>query len=141
MTPEQADLVRYRLARAREAMAEARLLLDGGHCNACVNRLYYACFYAVSALLLLEGCASAKHTGVRALFERHFVKTGRISVDLGRTYRRLFTRRQRGDYDDFVQFKEDEVRTWLRDAEGFVSALTQTAEAQLPPKEPIPGEG
>jgi hypothetical protein len=37
--------------------------------------------------------------------------------------------------------KEDEVRTWLRDAEVFVSARTQTAEAQLPPKEPIPGEG
>jgi hypothetical protein len=140
MTPEQADLVRYRLTRAREAMDEARLLLGSGHCNACVNRLYYACFYAVSALLLSEGYASAKHTGVRALFERHFVKTGRITVALGRTYRRLFTRRQRGDYDDFVQFKEDEVRTWLKDAEEFVDALTQSAEAQLPPKEPVQGE-
>lgn len=134
MTPEQTDLIRYRLARAQEAMDEARLLLGSGHCNACVNRLYYACFYTVSAVLLPEGYASAKHSGVRALFERHFVKTGRVTVALGRTYRRLFTRRQRGDYDDFVRFKEEEVRTWLKDAEEFVSALARLAEAQLSPR-------
>ena len=71
MTPERRALLQYRLARARETLDEARLLLDGGHANACVNRLYYACFYAVSALLLTEGQTSAKHRGVRALFDRH----------------------------------------------------------------------
>lgn len=141
MTPEQADLARYRLARAREAMDEARLLLGSGHCNACVNRLYYACFYAVAAILLPEGHSSSKHSGVRALFERHFVKTGRVTVTLGRTYRRLFTRRQRGDYDDFVQFKEAEVRAWLKEAEDFVSALAALAEGQLSLREPIHGGG
>ena len=132
MTPAQADLIRYRLARSRETMDEARLLLGSGHRNACVNRLYYACFYAVSAVLLPEGHASAKHSGVRALFERHLVKTGHVTVTLGRTYRRLFTRRQHGDYDDFVQFKEDEVHTWVKDAEEFVNTITRLAEAQLP---------
>jgi uncharacterized protein (UPF0332 family) len=78
---------------------------------------------------------------VRALFERHFVKTGRVTVTLGRTYRRLFTRRQRGDYDHFVQFKEAEVRAWLKEAEDFVSALAVLAEAQLSPREPIHGGG
>ena len=51
MTPEIRILVQYRLDRAREALAEAALLLDSGHANTGVNRLYYACFYAVSALL------------------------------------------------------------------------------------------
>jgi hypothetical protein len=45
-------LVGYRLQRARETVEEARVLLETDHANACVNRLYYACFYAVSALLL-----------------------------------------------------------------------------------------
>jgi uncharacterized protein len=49
MTPETRILVQYRLDRAREALAEAVLLLDSGHANTGVNRLYYACFYAVSA--------------------------------------------------------------------------------------------
>jgi hypothetical protein len=44
-------LVRYRMRRANEAIAEAELLAGSGHWNTSVNRLYYACFYAASALL------------------------------------------------------------------------------------------
>jgi len=44
MTPEARTLVQYRLERAREALAEAMVLLDSGHANTGVNRLYYACF-------------------------------------------------------------------------------------------------
>ena len=51
MKPETAELVRYRLARAHESLAEARLLLANDHVRTAVNRAYYACFYAVSALL------------------------------------------------------------------------------------------
>jgi len=52
MTPEQGQLVRYRFARAMESLDEARLLLANGHIRTAVTRIYYACFYAVSALLL-----------------------------------------------------------------------------------------
>jgi uncharacterized protein (UPF0332 family) len=65
--------------------------------NPCVNRLYYACFYAVSALLLRHGFSSSKHTGVRSLFNRHFVKTGKISKALAQIYNDLFARRQESD--------------------------------------------
>jgi len=48
---ELKDLIQYRIARAKEAIEEARVLAGAGHWNGSVNRLYYACFYAVSALL------------------------------------------------------------------------------------------
>lgn len=51
MTAERGELVRYRLARAKESLGEARLLLANGHIRTAVNRIYYACFYAVSARL------------------------------------------------------------------------------------------
>lgn len=44
MTDEERAFVTHRLTRARETIAEARLLLSAGHTNACVNRLYYATF-------------------------------------------------------------------------------------------------
>jgi uncharacterized protein (UPF0332 family) len=52
VTPEEQALIRYRLERAMETLDEAALLYEKGHLHAYVNRLYYACFYAVSALLL-----------------------------------------------------------------------------------------
>jgi uncharacterized protein (UPF0332 family) len=64
VTEETRTLVRYRLERAREALDEAVLLLQSGHANTYVNRLYYACFYAVSALLLPRSPTSARHSGI-----------------------------------------------------------------------------
>lgn len=68
MTEWSRDLVSYRRARANEAMEDARILAKAGRWNACVNRLYYACFYAVSALLVRHGLSSPKHTGVRSIY-------------------------------------------------------------------------
>src|SRR3972149_8152714 len=98
------DLVRYRLARAEETLAEARLLAERNHWNAAVNRLYYACFYAVLALFAQRGLTSSKHSGIRSLFNIHFVKTGRLSKEMASTYNDLFERHQEGDYDDYVVF-------------------------------------
>ena len=57
------ELIRYRLSRAEETLEEARLLAENKHGNAAVNRLYYACFYAVLALLIRDGRYSSKHSG------------------------------------------------------------------------------
>ena len=90
MTPERQALVRYRMERAQEALTAAELLAGSGLWNARVNRLYYACFYVVSALLLQPGVSSTKHSGVRSLFNRRFVKTGAVAAELGVLYNDLF---------------------------------------------------
>jgi len=52
MTKEQKDaLVKYRITKAKETLADIDLLLQSRLWNIAINRLYYACFYAVSALL------------------------------------------------------------------------------------------
>lgn len=90
MTPEKKDLIKYRLDRSEETLKEASLLFDQNHINTCVSRLYYACFYCVSTLLLTEGYSSSKHSGVRSLFDKHWVKEGKVTVEMGRTYRRFY---------------------------------------------------
>jgi uncharacterized protein (UPF0332 family) len=122
------DLVEYRMARARQTLDDARVLAEAGRWNACVNRLYYACFYAVSALLVKDGLSSSKHAGVRSLFNKQYVKTGRISKNLAQTYNDLFERRQESDYVDYVSFQESQVLPWISKAEelvSFVASLLQ----------------
>lgn len=103
-------------------------MLQKGHGNTAVNRLYYACFYAVSALLLLEGKSSSKHSGVRSEFNRSWVKTGRVSEPLGDLYNRLFDNRQRGDYGDFVRFDVAQVNSWHDQAKEFVREISTLAK-------------
>jgi len=128
MTESNGELVSYRLQRARETLADARILADAGRWNPCVNRLYYACFYAVSALLIQEGLSSTKHTGLRSLFNRHLVKTNKVPKDKARIFNDLFERRQEGDYVDFVSFEESQVLPWLPEAEAFVQNLADLIE-------------
>ncbi|MBL7152439.1 MAG: HEPN domain-containing protein [Phycisphaerae bacterium] len=119
------ELTVYRLKRARETLEDARILAGAGRWNPCVNRLYYACFYAVSGLLIQEGLSSAKHSGVRSLFNRHFVKTARVTKEQAQLFNDLFERRQEGDYMDFVSFEESQVRPWISEAEAFVESIAR----------------
>jgi uncharacterized protein (UPF0332 family) len=124
-------LVLYRMTRAAETMEDARVLANVGRWNACVNRLYYACFYVVSALLVRHGLSSSKHTGVRSLFNQQYVKTGKIPKDLARIYNDLFERRQEGDYIDFVTFQESQVRPLISKAEQLIGHITILIEKEM----------
>jgi len=124
MTPEEQTLVRYRLERAREALDEAKMLFEAGHLHTYVNRLYYACFYAMSALLLTKGLSTSKHTHLRALLHREFIRPGSIPAEYGKFFDLLFNNRQKGDYSDLVVFEADQVKTWLAQTEAFVEFVT-----------------
>ena len=58
MTKGQEDLIRYKLSRAKETLEEARVMLQTSHPYGAANRIYYACFYAVTALLLTRNLSS-----------------------------------------------------------------------------------
>ena len=118
-------LIRYRLERARDALGEARLLADSKYWNTCTNRLYYACFYIVNALLLRDGLSSSKHSGVRSLFNHHYVKNGIVSKELGKLYNDLYENRQEGDYQDMVRMKPEDVQAWIPQAEEFVEVISR----------------
>jgi uncharacterized protein (UPF0332 family) len=131
MTKEERALIEYRMERARETLDEAKIMFDAGRINAYVNRLYYACFYAVSAMLLTRNFSTSKHGYLRSLMHREFVKTGLISRDMGDHFDMLFDNRLKGDYADFIRFKAEDVAGWLeqtqefvRHIEGLISKLT-----------------
>ena len=44
-------IVNYRLQRAKETLAEVNEIVKLGYWHTAANRLYYACYYAVTALL------------------------------------------------------------------------------------------
>jgi uncharacterized protein (UPF0332 family) len=123
MNEELTNLINYRVARAKETLEEATILANSGHWNACVNRLYYACFYAVSALLSKYDLSSTKHSGIRSFFNQNFVKSGIIAKEIAVIYNSLFERRLEGDYEVFVTFKNTDVLPWLKESETFVNAL------------------
>ena len=74
-------LISYRLESAREKLSAAEYLLEKRHYKDSVSRSYYAIFTAARALLATKRLDSSKHSGVIALFNQHFVKSGEVRKD------------------------------------------------------------
>ena len=117
------ELIQYRRERARETLDESRLLLEKNKTFGAVNRMYYALFYEITALLLAQNLISSKHSGVMSLFQKEFVKTEKVPKEQGKFFARLFSLRQKGDYGDFCDFEEIEVREWFKEAEQLMQTL------------------
>ncbi len=123
MTKEERSLIEYRMERAREALDDAKIMFEAMRINTYVNRLYYACFYAVSALLLTRNFSTSKHSYLRSLMHREFVKTGLMPPEMGDHFDLLFDNRLKGDYADFIRFKAEQVAGWLKPTEEFVDHI------------------
>lgn len=117
------NLIRYRLERSRETLKDAETLISTGSLVSAVNRMYYGMFYAVVALLKTKGFSSSKHSGVRALFNQHFVKTGIVSKEIGQFYGELFDRRMKGDYVDFTEFTLEQVNGYFEKCGAYTAQL------------------
>lgn len=127
------DLIKYRREKAAETLEVARILLQGKHLFSAVNRIYYALFYEVSALLMTKNLSSHKHTGIMSLFNQHFIKTGIITAEIGKFYSEMFGFRQEGDYDDFIYFKEKDVEEWFQKAEKYIKVIEEYIEKSTHP--------
>lgn len=119
MNPADA-LAQHRIARAHAALQEADLLIEKQHFTGALNRVYYAAFYAARALLAMRSLDSSRHSGVIALFQEHFVRTGLIPTDTARALPRAFEKRQTSDYGDFSEPSRDEVLSLRDQVEVFV---------------------
>ena len=103
-------IINYRLQRARETLAEVKGNIEMGFCHVAANRLYYACYYAVTALLIKNGHLTRTHNGVFTLFGKHFVLEGIVSKEHNKLYGTLLELRQKGDYEDWAIIEEQDIR-------------------------------
>jgi len=128
MRPGQRDYVAYRLSRARSALRSAESLLQLDELPDAVNRLYYACFYAVTALLSTEGIRVSRHTGVLSKFGELWTQPGRFPRQMGRFIHDMFERRLEGDYGEAASFDRAEVEGWLAESRSFVERIASYLE-------------
>lgn len=120
---ERKVLVANKVMRSRETWRETEGIIESEFWYAAVNRMYYACYYMVSALLLKNGQSARTHGGVIGLFGQYFVRTGKVSSEFGKFYSQLFELRQSGDYDDWKVVTETDVKPLIPLAEQFLDTI------------------
>ena len=125
MSPEANVIARHRLERADAACRDGDLLAEQHSYGGAANRYYYAAFHAARALLATRNVDSARHAGVIALFQQHFVKSGDFPADVARALPRSFEKRLSSDYSDFVDISADEIDRVRTEVHAFIDACRE----------------
>ena len=115
--------IRYRLEKAQETYQAALVLYDASQWNSVINRLYYACFYSATALLLYKKLHAKSHAGVISQFSENIVRTGLVSKEEFRVYAKLLSWRSKGDYSDLFDFTQEDVDSMMRPAKEFIDKV------------------
>ena len=112
------------LENAHRCLKTAKSNVEIGDYKAAANRSYYAIFHTMRAVLILEDVPErSKHSGVIALFQQRYLKTGILDKSLSRIITDAFEVRNEADYDVSYIISKDEVLEQIRRAGIFMEAL------------------
>ncbi|MBP3745164.1 MAG: HEPN domain-containing protein [Prevotella sp.] len=120
---ERNIIVSLELKRARETYDDIGCLISANRLNGAANRMYYAVFHAVCALLIHDGHQVSTHKGSHALFSLHYIKTGILPREYGQLYSQLQTMREESDYNCAYDVEMDEIEQRLKPAKRLIEDI------------------
>jgi len=123
MNEQTIELAKYRIEKAREELQAAKLLIEKDFIKASLSSSYYSIFHSARTLLVFKKLDSKKHSGVIALFNKEFIKTGLIELKTKDILNKAFYIRIESDYKDFYIAGKEEAKEQISNAEFFMDEI------------------
>ncbi len=120
---ENEEVAKLKLKKATFLLTEISVLMEHKYYNNVIARLYYSCFYATQALLLLNNHIPKTHKGVLVQLNDLFVKTGLFDKDKANFFSKLFNERIEDDYNEFLIMDEAEVAGFIEPSQEYVAYI------------------
>ncbi len=120
---ERRVMVELELERADKILLQLPTLQEQQYWDTLVNRMYYAAFHAVSALLIHNHLNVRTHKGAIILFNKEFVAAGLFTQEEGRLFSQLEGLRERGDYNCFIDASESEIVPLIEPLKVFIQKI------------------
>ena len=127
---ERQIIIRLELEKADSIFAENEGLVEKGYWNTLANRLYYALFHAVSALLVSDGREVGSHKGAAIRFHQYYVKTGIFTEEEGSFFSQMETLREKSDYNCFFNVTETDIVSKIAPTSSFIEKVKQYVTEQ-----------
>ena len=120
---ERSTLVALELKKAQETYEEIGILTTANKWSGAANRLYYAVFHAINALLIHDGHSVSTHQGSHALFGLHYIKSNKMPAEFGRLYSQLQTMREESDYNCIYDVTPEELKEKVEPAKRLIETI------------------
>ncbi len=122
---ERRAIVALELDKVEKTLAQLDVQLQANLWDMAANRLYYALFHAVSALLVNDHHAVGTHRGAVNQFNLYYIKEGVFSKEEGRLYSRLQRLREEGDYNCSIDVEQEEVEEKIEPTRQLIAKIKQ----------------
>ena len=113
------------LEKSDKNMEQALRTAELDYWDLVANRLYYAVFHAVTAMLLIDGVKTGTHKGTSIQFGKSYVLTGIFSRNDGMLYSQLQSMREKADYQNVFILEESEGRNLIASANNLRKRICQ----------------
>lgn len=123
MSYSKEELAKYRIARSKASLEEAKFLSQRNYWNTVANRLYYSCFYIASAYLVIREMEASTHNGIKIGFNKWLIRQGELDKRYGELYNNLFNLRQDADYRDYKDVSGEKIEPFIKEVEELVSKV------------------
>lgn len=120
---ERNIIVRRELEKAQRTYNDMEFNAHEGKWEAAANRLYYALFHAISALLIHDGINVKSHRGIMALFGEHYVRTEIFSKKDGSLLSDLVIMRDNADYNCFFEADEAKLSPFIEPTRNLINKI------------------
>ena len=122
---ERAVVVGLEIEKADKFLSEADAIASMGLWDVVSNRIFYAAFHAVSALLIHDHIEVRSHKGAGLMFGQKYVLPGLFSTEDGRLYAKLQDIREKSDYNLVYQSDESEMSPLISQTKELISRIKE----------------
>lgn len=122
---ERSIIVNREIEKAERTFDDVLFCMRENKWEAAANRLYYALFHAMSALLISDGRQVKSHRGVLAMFGEHYVRTELFSKKDGALLSDLVIMRDNADYNCFFEADEEKLSPYIEPTQKLIEKIKQ----------------
>lgn len=132
MKRSKSEVIQARINKSESSIQAAEVLIQQSLHLEAGNKIYYAAFHMVKALLATQDLDAKTHSGVKTLFSEHFVNTGLVSREYGSFFSDLERTRSDFDYNDFVSYTEEEIKELVSQTKEFLVEIESFIKNKFP---------
>ncbi len=122
---ERSIIVSREIEKAERTFDDVLFCSRENKWEAAANRLYYALFHAINALLVSDGHQVKSHRGILAVFGEHYVRTELFSKKDGALLSDLVIMRDNADYNCFFEADEEKLKPYLDPTRLLIEKIKQ----------------
>ena len=120
---ERRIIVNRELEKSERTFDDVLFCTNEGRWETAANRLYYALFHAMSALLICDGHHVKSHRGILSMFGEHYVKTEIFSRKDGSLLSELVIMRDNADYNCFYDVDEEKIKPYIEPTQQLIETI------------------